>query len=272
MSFIVVADKDMAHVVVCSLDARKYLAPRFAENCNANDYIDGFATLTMISDTDYLFRFESSRKSENVVADLDDIGSFGENLFVVSLKGMINTFAIIDDVEYSLFVEAVQECQITVNIAFRLDCLMRDRYYAGVYATKAKEEDDKLMIEDIGDIRNKQLATTAFKLFNPSLQQLQKTMAIDYHESFIEDIDPSAFHDDISNINCIFCAAQKTMERTKKFYCHPYVPVDSNNKFVYMCYSCICNWKEYRERAITDNQLIMMDESNEELCGESYTL
>jgi hypothetical protein len=264
--------KEMAQVVVCALDARKYLAPTFTDNCNTGEYIDGFATLTMTSDTDYLFHFESSRKSENVVADLDDIGSFGENLFTVSLNEEIYTFAIIDDVEYALFVEAVQECQDTVNIAFRLDCLMRDRFYAGLHSNNTKEVDDELKFQDIGEIRNQQLTRTSFKLFNPSLLQRQRATFIDEHETVIEDIDPSAFHDDISNINCVFCAAQKTMERTMRFFCHPYVPVDSNNKFVYMCYSCICNWKEYRERAVTDNNLIMIDEPNEELCGESDTL
>jgi hypothetical protein len=228
--------------------------------------------LTMSSDTDYLFHFESSRKSENVVAELDDIGSFGEHLFTVSLKEEIYTFAIMDEVEYSLFVEAVQECQDTVNIAFRLDCLMRDRFYAGLHSNDKKEVDDEVKFQDSGGIRNQQLTRISFELFNPSLQQRQQTTVIDSDESFIEDIDPSAFHDDISNINCVFCAAQKTMERTIKFFCHPYVPVDSNNKFVYMCYSCIRNWKEYRERAVTDKNLIMMDESNEELCGESDTM
>lgn len=259
----------MAPVVVCALDARKYLAN---ENCNTGDYIDGFATLTMISDTDYLFHFESSRKSENVVADLDDIGSFGENLFTVSTNDNIHTYAIIDDVEYSLFVEAVQECQIIVDIAFRLDCLMRDRYHAGIHSPIPEKEDDELKIEDIRDVQNQQLSTTAFKLFDPSLLQRQKASVVGDSESVNEDIDSSAFRDDVSNINCIFCGAQKTMERTKRFFCHPYVPVDSNNKFVYMCYSCICNWKEYRERAVTDSNLMMMDETNEELCGESYTL
>lgn len=258
----------MAQDIVCALDVRKYLATKISEDFDTAEYIEGSATLIMMSDTECLFRFETSRSSENLVAVLDDVGRFEGNLFTVFLSGKRFTFAIVDDVEYCLFVDAIQECRLLVNLAFRLDCLMRDQFFAGVYTTFAKDEDNKVLIEGIGGVRNNQHSMTTFNLFDPLLQHRKKTIVIDDHDSVDEVIDALSFHDDITNINCIFCNSQKSTEYTKKFYWHPYVPVNSKKQNVYMCYSCICNWKEYRERAVKDNQLIMVDELNEEICGE----
>ena len=72
----------------------------------------------------------------------------------------------------------------------------------------------------------------------------------------------------MSEINCVFCGVQKMMETSKDFAVHPYVPATFQNKTIYMCIPCLQNWKEFRQKAINDNQLILKDEVNEELCGK----
>lgn len=68
------------------------------------------------------------------------------------------------------------------------------------------------------------------------------------------------------SVHCFYCDAS-SLETSKLFYSHPYVPLNYDQSLIYFCCDCIENWWKYRSNIEKENQLILEGEVNEEICS-----
>jgi hypothetical protein len=87
----------------------------------------------------------------------------------------------------------------------------------------------------------------------------------------------SKTHKHRSEIVCVFCGTLMEIQFSinmdmnsdvNDFVIHPYVPLTFENRYIYMCMPCVDNWRAYRISAIQEDQLIVQDERNEEICSK----
>ena len=249
---------------MCTVKAKKLFVSNTALHNNDDDHIDGTIFLKALSDVDFLFEFSTMIQAENVKVALEDVTIIDEQILRVLANGEIFYFSITNNTEYSILDDAIRECRLIADIAFRIDCLVRDRYFAGIYSSSVTAKNDVNLCEEIEIVRNQEEPAKDFKMYEVSVENLQ--MAVPKICGVPED---GIIYEETSKLTCIFCGAQKIMDMTQKFVLHPYVPVNSERKNLYMCFTCINNWKIYREKAVKDNQIVIKDEFNEELCGKT---
>lgn len=254
----------MGENVVCTVRAKKLFVSNTSLHNNNDDHIDGTIFLRSLSDVDYLFEFSTMIQAENVKVALEDVTIIDEQILRILANDEIFFFSITNNMEYSILDDAIRQCRLTADLAFRIECLVRDRYFAGIYSASLTERNDINLCEEIQILRNQHEPSKDFKVYDISVENLQ--MAMPKICGVPED---GIMYEEISKLTCIFCGTQKTMDITQKFVLHPYVPLNSERRNLYMCHPCITNWKIYREKAVDDNQIVIKDELNEELCGEN---
>ena len=262
--------------VVCSLHARRINSMSVDVDRVGGLCREGAITIRKISDTNFLFQYESECRSNTLVAVLDNVVlTEDRKVFYVIVKEDLVTFMTDNIAKYQLFEEAVLECRMLSELVLRLGAVCRDIYYAGMYASSTANGNDLILNEDIQILRERQLLTPGFNIFELPRNDAKNIgvpniVERDNHRNSISSclIAPSA---DLLNISCVFCRVQKSTEKTLKFAVHPYVPVTFKKEEVYMCLPCMHNWKDYREKAILDDQLVLKGELNEELCGKYYS-
>lgn len=262
--------------IICSVSAR--LIAYKAANANfADKDADVVVMIKKLSDTDNLFQFRSNRGEPVILGatDLDDVDIEGNSDFIQANFGDYGgcnqqMFSIDDSIERNIFKEAVLECRMLSEMTLRLESFVRDVYFAGIHSVQDAEGCGSLLNDMIQSLRDQQRTPTEFSIFNMTDEKNTDNDAtgckttVNARPSVIEKTKPH----NITEMNCVFCGVQKTMEIGKDFAIHPYVPATFENKNIYMCLPCLRNWKEFREKAIFDKQLILKDEVNEELCGE----
>lgn len=263
--------------IVCAVNARR---SSFSASYGAVDeeLLDVVIMIKKLSDTDNLFQYSSDMRGEKLlgILDLDDleITEYG-NLFRANFgkHGEDNKqiFAVQNYIEYNLFRDSILECRMLCEMTLRLSSFARDLYFAGIYSSQVAGEDGVYLSEVLQTIRDQQSLPMEFSIFDTLSSNITEenegTGDVNNEES-LSASNRTQQHV-ISDINCVFCGVQKMMEISKDFAVHPYVPATFQNKTIYMCILCLQNWKEFREKAIKDNQLILKDEVNEELCGEN---
>lgn len=267
--------------IVCAVSARR---SSFSASYGAVDeeLLDVVIMIKKLSDTDNLFQYGSDIKGEKLlgILDLDDLeiieygnqfranfGKHGENNQQI--------FAVQNYIEYNLFRDSILECRMLCEMTLRLNSFARDLYFAGIYSSQVAGEDEVYLSEVLQMIRDQQSLPMEFSIFDTLSSNITEENEGTADVKIEDSLSASnrAQQHVISDINCVFCGVQKMMEISKDFAVHPYVPATFQNKTIYMCILCLQNWKEFREKAIKDNQLILKDEVNEELCGEkNYAL
>ena len=263
-----------SEVVVFSLSAKKIPSVKKFTNLVAEDCdLGGSIVIIKLSDVDFLFQYESDCRSNVLVSVLDNIVlQKDSNRFRVLDGDNPAIFSIDEYSDYLLFEEAVLECRMLSEMVLRLGAVVRDLYYAGIYSSAAADVDDFNLCDEILSLGRKEDNSAELKLFDLTFDEHDMT-----RKNIKDDIEGDqkqassgsiGAKDLITNIDCVFCGAQKTMDTAKKFAIHPYVPITFEKKPVYMCLLCLDNWKEYREKAVLDDQLVLEGESNEELCGK----
>jgi hypothetical protein len=238
---------------------------------------DVVVMIKKLSDKDNLFLFRSNRGDPVILGatDLDDVDIEGTTNFIQANFSDYGgpdqqIFAIDDSIECNIFKESVLECRMLSEMTLRLESFIRDVYFAGIHSVRDAEGCGLLLSDMIQTLRDQQRMPSEFSLFNmaheinPDNDATGSKATANARTTVIEKIKPH----NITEMNCVFCGVQKTMEIAKDFAIHPYVPATFENKNIYMCLPCLRNWKEFREKAILDKQLILKDEVNEELCGE----
>lgn len=232
--------------------------------------------INKLSDTSNLFQYGLSGGSNEImgIADLDDlemlkncaVSSTAQTMVVLVGNGY-QKFRIDNLNDYNMFNDLVSECRMLTEMTLRLDCFTRDIYFAGVYST-CEIEGGLLLSEMLQKVQHQQKDPSLFQIFDISSRisgqgDRQNSMAASSESNAI-----TTQHHIMSEINCVFCGTQKMMEISRDFTVHPYVSATFEKKHIYMCIPCVHNWKQFREKAITDNQLVLKDEVNEELCGK----
>lgn len=253
----------MGENIVCNVKAKKLFVSNTALHDNDDDQIDGTIYLKALSDVDFLLEFSTMIQAENVKVALEDVTIIDDQILRVLANGDIFYFSVTNNMEYVILDDAIRECRLLADIAFRIDCLVRDRYFAGVYSSSVTEKNDILLCEGVQDIKSQQQSSADFRIYEVSLENLQMAMP-----KICDAVENGIIYEEISRLTCIFCGAQKIMDIAQKFVLHPYVPVNSERRNLYMCFPCINNWRIYREKAVNDDQIVLQDELNEELCGE----
>ena len=233
--------------------------------------------INKLSDTNNLFQYGRRGVGNEIlgIADLDDLempkncaSSSIRQTMVVRVGNDYQTFRIDNHNDYNMFNDLILECRMLSEMTLRLDCFTRDIYFAGVYSTYDIEGGGLLMSEMLQKIQQQQQDPSEFKIFDLSSRVSGDGDAQCLKSASSESNGNMTQHHIMSEINCVFCGTQKTMEMSRDFTIHPYVSSTFEKKHIYMCIPCVHNWKQFREKAIIDNQLVLKDEVNEELCGK----
>lgn len=242
------------------------------------DY-EGKIMIIKVSDVDYIFQYQEKNSSNTIlrIADLDNLEILDDSKKCLRINFSLNhlivdfqSYKVEDTNQYDAFKEALFECRMLSEMTFRMNSLARDVYFAGIYSSELSDNDDILLSEELQRMREQQSSSSSrFTIFrNPSDTWLDEEDDSDNDLAEISPLlSPIKQHHNISDINCVFCGVQKIMEFHKDFAVHPYVPATFDNKNIYMCIPCLRNWKEFRDKAARENQLVLEDEVNEELCG-----
>ena len=267
----------LSMTVVCSVAAQQVILAA-VNGVSEEERLDVIVTIKRLSDVDNLFEydFKDGLLKSPRVADLDDLELI-ENRntirtnFGSHIAADYRTFYVEDSTEYQLFKDAVAECRMLSEMTLRLSSLARDIYYAGIYSSHRGEDDDVPLCASLQIIRDQQSDPAAFTVFQLYMDKSQRNgdekcdIDADHH---LSPTSSSSQHHILSEINCVFCGVQKMMEISRDFAVHPYVTQSFNGRNIYMCMPCLLNWKEFREKAIQENQLVLKNEVNEELCGK----
>ena len=262
--------------IVCAVSARRS-SHSASYGAGDEELLDVVIMIKKLSDTDNLFQYSSDIKGEKLlgILDLDDLeivenGNRFRANFGKHGEDNQQIFAIQNFIEYNLFKDSILECRMLCEMTLRLNSFARDLYFAGIYSSQVAGEDGVYLSEVLQTIRDQQSFPMEFSIFDTSSSKIieENEDAIDPKIQDSLSASSRTRQHVISDINCVFCGVQKMMEISKDFAVHPYVPATFQNKTIYMCVLCLQNWKEFREKAIKDNQLILKNEVNEELCGK----
>lgn len=160
-----------------------------------------------------------------------------------------------------LFQEAQSDCQLVCNLFLELNSRFRDVYYAALYSelgvhqtSTIDEELERLQVLSMGKLEREIAGEDESENTKPIAAS--STVA-----KFAKNAKQTA------TVECFYCSKNNTEDDVPDFFNHPYVPLNFDKKHLYMCSICLDNWREYRETAKQDKQLILTGEINEEVCA-----
>lgn len=155
----------------------------------------------------------------------------------------------------------IDECSQIRDLSLRVNAMVRDIYFAGMNTELAS-----LPVEDLVEIMSTKMLTGAsdFALFN-----IDPSVANNSENGFGNGLTDTTANDvifDEQHVRCVYCMKVKASHIDLEFVIHPYVPITFKNDTIFMCMTCMDNWKEYRDKAEHEFQLILDGQVNEELC------
>lgn len=153
--------------------------------------------------------------------------------------------------------QAKFECDTLCDLRLRVNALLRDIYFAGMYKSLLPE-DKAVISEEL--VKLKSHMPTLFE----NVSHLPEIDALTDPQKALEK--EKEFHN-IYEVKCVFCSVSKLVDKEIEFVIHPYVPKNFRNKSIYLCSNCIESWHVYRQSAHEENNLILPDETNEDLCA-----
>lgn len=239
----------MAEAIICAFNVTRRFLGNVCRELVGDGLVEGSVSLKKISDMDYSFEFLSDCGLVMTYADIDDFRAVEGNKFQIVIEEQY-VYAIKDRSDYLLLRDAVYECQLLMEVSYHFKLIKSNHYMKlsellNLGGGSPRDGDSMVSKDD-----EYQIPKT---LFDQAKQQCS---------------DPLVILEGVRNIVCVFCKAEKVMEKNLTFALHPYVPVNFENKNIYMCFRCLDNWRQFREEAICDDTLIPLDESNEDLCGK----
>lgn len=242
---------------------------KLSEICIVKTWSERFDTLGRLSllhvnDTLHVVEYKDSERSIAVDVDFVELNSLDNTIRFTFPRGSGDrlVFSVEDENEFSILCQAKEDCQAICDLKLRLNSIMRDSYYSGVYSSL--DPDGKIVICDEMDRLKKENPGMNFSsLLNSNEQRVDMANRLPRQNK--PAIDANMIH--LSEVVCVFCAAAKLVLKDLDFIIHPNVPKTSSGKSNYMCSVCIENWKEYREIAEHEGQLVLPGEVNEEICA-----
>lgn len=242
---------------------------KLTEICLVNTWSDRFSmegklSLLHVNDTIHVIEYKDNERSIAVDIDLVELRSPDSTIRFTFPRGSNDklVFKVEDDAEFSVLCKAKEDCQAICELKLRLQSVLRDSYYSGVYSNL--DPDAKINLCDEMDRLKKENPGVFFStLLNASERKSDIHGAI--HKASREIADENAIR--LSEVSCVFCDSAKAMLKDLDFVLHPNVSQNSANRPVFMCGVCIENWKEFRENAEHEDQLVLPGEVNEEICA-----
>lgn len=238
----------MAEQIVCAFYATRRFLGNVCRELEGNGLVEGSVVLKKLSDVDYNFEFILDAGFITICADIDDFRLVESSKFQIVTEDQF-VYAIDDRSDYLLFTDAVYECQLLMEVSYQFT-LIKSNHFTKLSKALA--------------IDNAALRCGDYVVLNYGEYQVPETISDQTKERYS---DPLVILDGVRNIICVFCKAEKIMEKNLTFALHPYVPMNFEKKNIYMCFRCLDNWRQFREEAICDDTLLPEDEINEDLCG-----
>lgn len=220
----------------------------------------GHLTLHKESDTIYSVDFTNSDISYR--ADIDSVHIDVKRQSVrfqeptAEDEDMDVTFTIPDRQHLQMFHNAVKDCQEICNYTLELTARLRDIYYSGIYTT-LRPGDPMVVGQEIRELQEDSRAQFLADLLPRAKASKKSTKRL--QEEDVPDKESI-----MTKLVCFYC--DSTSEEVQ-FVHHPYVPRNFANKRLLICSVCIENWKFYRDLAISEQQLVLPGEVNEEICA-----
>lgn len=244
------------------------LKMKLTEICLVNTWSDRFSiegklSLLHVNDTIHVIEYKDNERSIAVDIDLVELRSPDSTIRFTFPRGSNDklVFKVEDESEFYILCKAKEDCQAICDLKLRLNSLLRDAYYSGVYSNL--DPDAKINLNDEMDRLKRENPAVHFSaLLNT---QDSKPTNNSIHKVYRETSDENTVR--LSEVSCVFCDSAKLMFKDLEFVLHPNVSQNSANRPVFMCGVCIENWKEFRENAEHEGQLVLPGEVNEEICA-----
>lgn len=227
-----------------SEDSRICYVNSYSRSVLTNIKVFGVFSLHQISENIYLCEFSSCDDLHNAIADIDDLDIYSSHLSLNSDNGEQFEYTFLDNFEFNLIISTIEECKHLCDISLRLQSLVRDIYYSGVYSNAIHNLDINIMDNLLNQLENQFGNNEPWRIFEePQFNEI-------IEDPTILDIKI----DDLPNIICFYCSS-KGSDITNEFLVHPYVPNNFDYNPIYMCTICVNLWKEYRDKAEADDGL-----------------
>jgi hypothetical protein len=222
----------------------------------------GQLALLQVNDTIHVVEYKDSERSIAIDIDLIELRDVDSTVRFTFPRGSGDrlVFRVDDRTEFSVLCQAREDCQAICDLKLRLNSILRDSYYSGVYSNL--DPDAKLILCDEVERMKKENPGVFFSSLLNSNE-----VRIDSAKLMNQKTKNDAGHVLLTEVICVFCDASKLSHRDLDFLVHPYVPKYSSGRHIFMCSICVENWKEFRETAEHDGQLILPGEINEEICA-----
>jgi hypothetical protein len=225
----------------------------------------GHLTLYKQSDTIYLVEYHDQEQVIRV--DIDSVHIDVKRQIVRFQEPAededINVFYYIPDRQHlQIFHDAQRECQEICNYTLELLCRLRDVYFAGIY-TQLRPGDDIIVSQDLQALQEESRVKFLENMKNRK-KTPKKRASLTIEPSNISTELCNGLEENDQLISCFYC---DTDGDDVQYVIHPYVPRNIHYQRIYMCTICIENWKFYRDFAISESQLILPGEVNEEICA-----
>lgn len=242
---------------------------KLTEICLVNTWSDRFSmegklSLLHVNDTNHVVEYKDNERSITLDVDLVELRSPDSTIRFTFPRGSNDklVFKVQDDAEFSVLCQAKEDCQAICDLKLRLNSVLRDSYYAGIYSNL--DPDAKINLSEEMDRLKKENPGVFFSaLLNASERKpdMNGTVSKVHREASDENTIR------LSEVICVFCDSSKAVVKDLDFVLHPNVSQNSAHRPVFMCNVCIENWKEFRENAEHEEQLVLPGEVNEEICA-----
>jgi hypothetical protein len=149
------------------------------------------------------------------------------------------------------FQTCFEECLRISDIWKNVESRLRDAYYAGFYEQNNIPDCDDSISAILQLIQLKDLVNVQ-ELIRSTINSGSRLSQVNENS------------EKLGVASCFYCGEK---QGTEILYSHPYVPRSYKSESIIICGHCVENWHSYREAAIYDNELILPNETNEEICS-----
>jgi hypothetical protein len=167
--------------------------------------------------------------------------------------------------DFNLLNEVITESKTIRNLKLQMEATARDIYYSNLYSV-VDPNTDMILQEEFSKVSHQQKMTAAELLMEMRQSITPAASAEDPPPPVITPKPATQVDDSRFSMDCLYCGTKRVAVPDTTFTVHPYVPQNYEQRPIFLCITCAENWKDYREKAIRDDLLILENEINEEIC------
>ena len=204
-----------------------------------------------------IFVAEAITSNSLKACDIDDITfDTASNVVSLTVRGEKLSYQMSSSESMKLFQAAIAICNDIVHLSLRLNISLRDCFYSGIRCGGSLPS----------SIDHKAALSSLYTIMAGDLAKFRPATATTSSNSGAA---VTATRKPVRTApkKCFFCQIGAKKYRQDNLMEHPYVPLDFKGAEIMMCKKCISAWKYYRDSANQMKELILVGESNEELCA-----